>query len=132
MKKLLSAFILSLLITACGGGGGGDGTSGTGINLTGTWSGTYLSNLGNTTITFTIAQSGNSFSGSWASAAGGYGTVEGTISGVNITVTVRDTSNCGGTYTGTGTVDGNTINYNLSGTDCQGTSNGQGTVTKTA
>jgi hypothetical protein len=103
------------------------------VNVTGTWSGSFSTNLvASATITFTLAQSGTTVTGAYASASGASGSVNGTISGSTIIFTLtQTTASCPGTFSGTATVSGNTMTFTLSGHDCLGDHyGGNGTVTR--
>jgi hypothetical protein len=127
-------------IVATGGGGGssdggGDG-SGTGDenqNSTAslvTWLGYYQSSLieEDTPLYVEMDQSGTSFSGSFMDQSGQEGTINGTITDEDVTLRfTQTTQGCNGTFTGEGIIDTaylprtNTIFFDFSGTDCNGT-----------
>ena len=84
---LLTAFVAVSVTTCGGGGGGGGGTSETqNVDVTGTWSGSWVSSGGGYSgnVTITLVQNGTSLSGT-ASVTGSpcltSGSVSGTVSG---------------------------------------------------
>ena len=105
-----------------------------GLDLTGTWSGTFTTSIITTPtpVTLVLSQSSSNVTGTYSSQAGGVGTVSGTLNGNTLTFSLQQTTTgCSGTFSGTGTVSGNTMTFTFSGNDCLGThSNGQGTVTR--
>jgi len=112
--KIGSLFLMLAFLFACSSGSssssssGGDSTT----DITGTWKGTAGSSTKYVNITFTITQSSNSISGTYACSPGtdlcltSSMTLSGTISGSSFTGTGTTTGiNCGFT----GTVNGSSL-----------------------
>lgn len=99
------------------------------VDITGTWEGYIKSNLGFAEVTMEIEQDNGTFSGTWESSEGGYGSLSGKIKGKSLKFSVySETEGCTGTFTGKGTLsnNGNIISYSLSGSDCEGSWKGKG------
>lgn len=137
MKKFFFLiFIYCFLLINCGGGGGGGTTSSSDSNyviVTGEWGGTYSSNLTSThAIVLNIQNNSPIVTGTFSTGTNISGTVNGSVSGNTISFTLTSTTpSCLGSYSGTGTINNDTITFNFTGTDCVGThNNGQGAVSK--
>ena len=105
------------------------------VNLIGTWTGTSSSNLVPINyITLVISQIGNNLNGTFTSTSGSEGFINGTISSNNINFTFTQTTpTCPGSFTGTATVNGDTMDFTYTGSDCLGPhTNGLGKVVKNA
>lgn len=124
--------------TSCGGTTNATWTAtkaaGPGVNLTGNWTGTSQSSVASQTdITFQLAQSGQTVSGTYSTTAGGDGTVSGSVSGTLFRFTLTQTTpGCTGSFTGHGIViptPTEFLQFNFAGNDCLGThANGGGTA----
>jgi hypothetical protein len=104
---------------------------------TGTWVGTYSTSIiPSAQITLTLTQSGSNVTGTYSTTTGvggaAGGTYTGTANGDVITWTINQTTpDCPGTFSGTSTLTGNTMNFIFTGNDCAGFhNNGQGTATR--
>jgi hypothetical protein len=136
MSKLLSKSlftILALTILSCGGGGGGgDGNNPmtpSDANVAGTWDALMTVTGGvqappgfQFTATFTLAQTGSSVTGTFATEGGLSGQISGSVSGTSINFTITQGEPCSGSFTGIGGVSGSgaQINGSYSGSDCNG------------
>ena len=105
-------------------------------NLTGTWNVTLTVTGGVQapvgtllTATFTIAQTGSSFTGTFSTGGGFSGSLSGTISVQTFSLTITQGAPCPGTFTGAGTA-ANSLGGSIgvtqmtgsySGSDCKGT-----------
>ena len=110
-------------------------------NLTGTWNVTLTVTGGvqapvgtQFTQTFSIVQTGSSFTGTFSTVGGFSGSLSGTVSGqtflgqtFSLTVTLTQGPSCPGTFTGAGTASlallssFSTMTGSYSGSDCNGT-----------
>ncbi len=133
MKQSLSAISLCIfLLTLPGCGGGGDNNSVVPqptVDVTGTWDATMTVTGGTQappgfqfTATFTLAQSGTSVSGTFATEGGLSGQVSASLSGQTINFTITQGLPCTGSFTGAAAVStsGTQINGSYSGSDCNG------------
>jgi hypothetical protein len=102
------------------------------VDVTGTWNGIYSSSLvSSAQLTLILTQSGSTVSGTYTSSVGGVGTVSGNVEGstINNFVLTLTNPNCKGSFNGTAVVSADTINFDFTGNDCQGThTNGHGFV----
>ncbi len=121
--KIGSLFIIVAFIFACSSGSSSSSSSGGGstTDITGTWKGTAASTgtANYVNITFTITQSGNSISGTYACSPGtdlcltSSMTLSATISGTSFTGTGTTTGiNCGFTGTANGSSLGGSYSCN--------------------
>lgn len=119
---------VTLLSCSSGGGGGGDDPT---VNVTGIWSGTFSTSLIWGILVLDLSQSGSSVTGTFYTDEA-WGTVSGTVSGNTLHFNITETvPGCSGSFSGNGSVSGNTMSLTFSGSDCLGShNNGQGTVTK--
>lgn len=126
MKTKYPRFALVLLgivsLTACDGYS--SGPAGNGALVTGTYTGTVTISGAQAplSVTFTLAQTGNSFTGTFTTSDTG-GTASGTVTGSTATFTINQTAPCTGSFTGTATItnSGGHISGSYSGTSpCTG------------
>jgi hypothetical protein len=102
------------------------------IDVTGVWVGFYLTSLVTSTpVTLNLTQSSATVTGTYSSSNGAEGTVSGTVNGNSIDnfTLIQTTPECLGSFSGSATVSGDTMNFFFSGSDCWGTHrNGLGRV----
>lgn len=97
MKLILCGFsiLATLAFSGCGGGGGGGGGGGPpGTDVTGTWTGSWLSsnNINGGSIDLMITQNGSAITGSvtfTGSPCFAGGAITGNVSGFNVTATLN-------------------------------------------
>lgn len=96
-----------------------------GSDLSGTWKGSEVGTVGgspvDTEMTATIKDDGDGgITGTWITSGGASGTLSGTVDDDSLEISIaEDDDICVGTYTGTFTVDGDTMGGTVAGTaDC--------------
>lgn len=102
-------------------------------DVSGTWNGTFQSSqFPTTSVTFILDQSDAYVSGTYDADSGGSGNVDGVVSGQDVIFVLNQTTfGCVGSFSGTATIIGNTLNFTFTGSDCLGShSNGRGSATK--
>ena len=101
-----------------------------GPDVNGHWAGTVtISGSIMQDFTFDLVQSGSDVTGQYASQFEG-GTISGQyVAGMNFTFTLTETTpGCPGSFTGTATVDGDTMTLSYAGSNCEGHFTAQGTA----
>jgi hypothetical protein len=121
MKKLfavIAILTLSIFLVSCGGGSSSSGVS---VNLTGSWSGSWRSSIGQSgALTGSFTQSGATFNGPvtiYNSNCFGYEYATGTLSGSNVQIGISSSA-----IIFNGSVSGSTISgtYYVYTTACSG------------
>ncbi len=93
------------------------------VDVTGTWEGSYSDSETSGTVTYNVSQSGNRFTGSFSNSEGGYGKVQGTMTGRKMKTTLTSSvPGCSGTMSSNGVINkaGNRITGTYTGSDCRG------------
>lgn len=136
MRAFISLTVVMFLVTimvGCGGGGsssGGGGDASIPAELLGNWSGSWTSSSGATgslSIDVDVGSTesvsiGYNYEGSLCGGTAGGGRKPGTVSGNNITFTIRGSPEASDAVTFTGTYTSTSINGTYSGTGiCTGT-----------
>ena len=128
---LLAAITLPIFLGCSDSSGPGT------INPTGTFTGAASGISGGVpatgTLTFTLAQSGLSITGTWTNSFGASGTGTATLSGTTLTFSLTQNNPCAGTFSGSATVqnNGNRLSGSYSGSDCAGAGSGTFVVNRT-
>ena len=101
-------------------------------NVQGVWTGTLVVNGAPLSGTFTLTQSGSDVSGT-AAAGSLTGTIQGkaTGNGFDFRLGFVQPQSCPGNITGSGSLNGNSLSLAYSRADCNGTSSGNGTFSRT-
>lgn len=104
------------------------------LNVSGTWTGTTSDNLGTGPARATLAQSGNSISGTWSTGSGATtngGSVNGSSAGTNVSLSLvpSDPRTCGFTVTASVT-GGNRMSGSYAAAKCTVVVTGTLTLTK--
>lgn len=128
--RLCSVLVLALMVAGC------DNPSKPSGPLTGTWSGTLTDSVvGAGTVRLTIAQSGQSLTGSWGSTFSdptfnNSGTLTGTFSGSAATITLSPSSPTTCPFFVTATVSGSAMTGTYAAINCTVAVSGSVSVTK--
>jgi hypothetical protein len=138
LRYLRLIFVINLgvysTIGSNGGGGGGTGDQDITppISASGTWIGSYSTDLlAETPLSLNLEQTGTNVSGTYTDKSGDYGTFSATVADTNFNMTIVSSNPaCPGSFTGTGTTDGVKLNFTFTGTNCLGVhTNGIGSAT---
>ncbi len=102
------------------------------VDIAGTWDGTYQSAVvGSQTTDVTFIQDGDQIAGSFITSTGLSGTLDGTVNGAVLTLTISIGPSCLGEYQANGTATDATIILPYSGSDaCTGNDDGIITLTR--
>lgn len=120
--RLASRFgALCIGVLVCASCGDDSPTSPSGGNISGTWTGDFISAGRRQPATVTLTQAGSSVTGNWVKYEGpnnadGQGTVTGQVSGNTFSGSITNTTVCQpATATVNGTISGNTMTWNSGG-----------------
>ncbi len=135
----ITALTLLVTATACSGVSSPSRSTETtqAANVAGTWAGSSTSNLtsGSIRLTITIAQTGTTLSGSWASSwpdpmSDNAGTLSGTVTGSTVLVTLNSGNPRLCSASATGVLSGNTMSGSYAAIFCSVANGGLFTITR--
>jgi hypothetical protein len=102
-----------------------------GLDVSGHWTGS-LANSGAppTTLQYDLMQLGTAVTGTWSTSDAGEGSVDATLvgQGLNPFILNETTPGCAGRFSGTATINGDSMTFSYAGSDCDGYFSAHGTA----